>query len=257
MKKMILSLLAVSGFALAAHATLSAVSDLNQIAVEVLQPYQNDNTQANLEFVTVNANDQHVLQGQAHAFFQKVGTKNTLSLKLDDVNYAYNNGQTPSAQIKGALGIDLSKLFPQEDLNNLASDLDGTVKALADDYIKDYGAAVTLNTETKELNKDAAGNVVSAKAVVTLSFDYSKLPANQKAEDIVIKSALIDLGLNVKTGLTFSGTVQSNPAYKGFKAGEIGLKESLDLMLKRDPAALQKVKDFFNKLNELADGMIN
>lgn len=258
MKKLFVSLLAVSAVALGAVAgVLTPVEQLNETAAEILQAYQNDKTQAELKFITVNSSADHALQGKANAFFKKVGTKNTLSLKLDDVSYAYNEGKNPTTQISGSLGVDLTKLFPREDLNGVMDDMDSTVKALADDYIREYGAAVSLVTATTEKNKDAAGNFISVKCKVTLRIDLSLLPANKKAEDVVITGASVDLIVTATTGLGFSGEVYSNTGYKGFRAGELGLKESLDKLLTKDPAAIQQVKDFFNKLNDLADSLIN
>ena len=83
------------------------------------------------------------------------------------------------------------------------------------------------------------------------------MPASKKAEDQVITGAEIDLTVDATTGLTFKGDVYSNIGYTGFKPGELGLKESLDKLLAKDPAAIDQVKAFFNKLNDLADGLIN
>ena len=164
MKKIFVSVLAASTLALgAAAAVLTPVEQLNATAAEILQTYQNAKTQAKLTFVSITSDETRVSQGQANAFFQKIGAKNTLTLKLDGVTYDYNAGQNPTTKIAGSLGIDLSKLFPAGDLNGVMDDMDSTVKALADDYIRDYGPAVTLTTVTTEKNKDAAGNFISVK----------------------------------------------------------------------------------------------
>jgi hypothetical protein len=258
MKKIFVSVLAASTLALGVSAAvLTPVEQLNSTATEVLQSYQNAQTQAKLEFISITSDDQRVNAGQVNAFFKKVGTKNILTLKLDSVKYAYNAGKNPTTAIAGSLGVDLTKLFPAGDLNGLMEDMDSTVKALADDYIRDYGPAVTLVTVTTEKNKDAAGNYVSVKCHTSLKIDLAQLPASKKVEDQVITGAEIDLVVEATTGLTFKGDVYSNTGYKGFRAGELGLKESLDKLLARDPVAIDQVKAFFNKLNDLADGLIN
>jgi hypothetical protein len=260
MKKFILStacgLALVATTAFAGPTLVEAITQLNNTVEKILLPYQDAQTQARIEFKNIQTDTVRALQAKLNAFFFKTGPGNTLTLKIDDLSYDYGNGQTPTTNLEGSFALDITKVLPQSDLNDLIENLEATIKDLTADYIKDYGNAVTITANVTDKTKNANGDYVTVKADLTVAIDLAQLPADKKAEDIPLTFANAKLELDVNKGIFVKAQVVSNPTYKGFQQGELGLKEALDLLLAQDPATMQQIQDLVKQINDIATDLV-
>jgi hypothetical protein len=256
MKKSLLALGLGVTLATAAFAATS-LEALNAEIARFLAPYQNAVTSAKLEFTDVQTDETKTLSFGVNGFYKKVGSVNFLDVIVDNISYNYNNGVDPTAKIKGALGLDLTKVLPQETINQLVPGLEEMASEIAKDFTKQYGDAITVDLVISDKTQDAAGNYVSIKAKVGASLDFSKLPSTINVADIMFKSGEATIELDVKKGIKLNGYVVMNVGYKGFQKDGQGMKQSLDALLNRDPKELKELEDIFQWLERAANGFVN
>lgn len=115
---------------------------------------------------------------------------------------------------------------------------------------------MTVSVKVTDKVFDQDGNYVSLKGSLNMKFDLSKLPADKKLEDVVIKAINAEISLNVETGVVLNMSIVSNPKYKGFNADEQGLKELLDKLLKQDPEQLKMIEDTFRQMDDIVGGIL-
>lgn len=257
MKKNLLAILCASVLGFSGSAFAQSVERINTEIVKLLQPYQDSQTKAELKINSLSVSGDHVQQADGVLKFEKAGKLNTFALNLSRVHYDYAQGVAPKTDFEGALSLDLTKVFSSADLNGIIDDFENTLKMLVGEAFKEYGEAIVVSAQVSDKVKDASGNYVSVKAILNLKIDASKLPAGKKMEDIPMSSAQARVSLEVKNGLSMNGSVLSNPSYKGFAKGNLGLKEFFDNILSRDRSTLQQLNHLIKQINDLANSFVN
>lgn len=252
MKKWILPLfLTVASISAFAAAELS--SQLNVVLTQILAPYQNQNTQAQLEFSTVEVNTNSTRVAELHGNFRKSGPNNTVNLVLNSLRYAADSGSgTPATSFRATLDLDVLKLVDQGMINDLVPGLPDMIASLVADYAGDLKDALVVNTTITRTFQDADGNYQEVKGRINLTVDFSKLPNGMGPEEMPITRAYVDFDFVVAQGLRVEGVAISNLGYKGFRTGELGLKELFERLLSRDQNALAKVDQFLKQANDYA-----
>ena len=252
MKKTFLSLGLGLAVATAAFASTGTVAELNTEIARLLQPFQNEKTVANLIFRDIRTDEVRTLALALNGIYRKAGSQNNLEIRLDDVSYDYGNGAAPITKLHAGIGIDLTKVMPQEQINDLIPSVEQMVQSLAKDATREYGDAVTVTAEVTDKKQDDAGNYVSIKAKLGAVIDLAKLPEGKPSEDVLFTSASAELAISVKDGIDVKLVIVSNPAYKGFRRDQKGLKETLEQLLARDPKQLAEIQHLFKNIDGFA-----
>lgn len=256
MKKLMLAPLALLAAGVAVASTL-AVTELNAEVAKLLAPFQNANTTASVVFSKLETNAERALSGGVAVLFKKVGTQNTLEIAIPELSYDFGNGTAPTTKLNGAIKLDLTKVIPQDQLNEMIPSAEETILGLAQGFAEEYGEAATVEAKVTEKNQDANGNYVSLKGTLSFNLDLAKLPATVKAEDVPVLSGTVLIGLDVNTGAVISAVVVSNPSYKRFQKDNTGLKEVVDRLLAKDPELLRQIGDALQSIDEFADSFVN
>ena len=256
MKKTVLAL----GLGLTLNTGLFAADDvidqLNSQVVSVLVPFQNETTAAQLNFDSVETNTERAVKVALNGLFSKIGSQNKLEVKIDNLSYDYGDGKSPTTIIKGSLGVDITKILPQDQLNFIIPEAARMVEELAKEYSEEYGDAVSVKSIVTSTKKDSAGNYTSLTALISTKIDLSKLPEDMESEDVFATDAVFSISLDLKTGATIDAFVVSNPDYLGFKEGQEGLKETLDKLLAQDEETLDRIAAIARWLGETASAIV-
>jgi hypothetical protein len=235
----------------------SGLKQLNAQVLSMLTPLQNATTQANLVFKKVRTDSAHALDLSVHGDYKKTGPANTLELKLSHFHYHFGDGSSPWTRFNAFIGVDLTKLLPQDQINQLIPQLQETLQGLVKEFAQDYGDAATITVQTSNEKKDAQGNYVSLEAKIGVTIDLDKLPATTPKDSVMFTGAKIHLSVDLTKGADIRGVVYSNPAYSDFAQDQQGLKEYLNLLLKQDPQTLQDIGGLYQELDDLAGGIVN
>lgn len=235
----------------------NSVAELNQEIQQLLAPFNNAVTKTSLAFNTISTNEERALAVGLSAFYEKLGSQNTVSLKIDNLSYAYGDGSAPTTQAKASLGLDLTKLLPQEELNRMVPDLERIIVESTKGLTQEYGEAVTVEAVVTGKQQDAAGNYVGLQGSLTFSIDLAKLPEGKTADSVMFRSGRVALDVGTTKGVAFDLTLVSNPGYTGFQRDQKGLKEYLDMLLARDPELLKQFSQFAAQLDGFAGGIVN
>jgi hypothetical protein len=255
MKKLLLIPLFIASTAIAAVA--GNVADLNAEILKILAPFQNENTVAEMKFSKAETNAERALSLAVSALYKKVGSQNTLTVDLKNIAYEYGNGTNPTTNVNAFLGLDLTKVLSQEDINQIVPNVEEMINQFKGDLVGQYGEALNIEVKITDRTQDEAGNYTGVKGSIVFAFDFSKLPEGQSKENIVVKSGFANLAVNVKTGLSIEAQVVSNTDYKGFQKDNEGLKELLDKFLSQDQDTLKQLEEAFGQLDRGADQIVN
>lgn len=240
----------------AAPAVSDAVAALNQEIVRLLEPFQNDRTQASLVFSSLEIDEVRARSVAARARVWKIGPANEFTLSLDDLSYSYGDGTRPVTHVKARLAFDILKVIPQQDVNELGSILDELVESWASEFASEYGEAATVDARITDRKTDEAGNLQSVSMVLAARIDLSQLPADRPKEEVLFTEAAVAVDFNLQ-GAAFEVTLVSNPAYKGFAEDQKGLKEELEKLLARDPETLGELTELIEGLNGMAEWIVS
>jgi hypothetical protein len=256
MKKFVLSLGLGLALVTGSVSADSVLDQLNTRIAEVLSPYQNQTTAAQLTFNAVETNETRAVKVALNGLYRKAGSQNTLELKIDNVSYEYAENKDPITIIKGALGIDFTKILPQEQINLIIPMASELLEEFAQNYTEEYGDAASVRSVITSTNKDADGNYTGLSALVSAKFDLSKLPEETNKESIRFTDIVMSLTININTGVMIDAYMVSNPDYFGFNENEIGLKEILDSLLSGDEEALGEIESFVQGLDNAASSIV-
>jgi hypothetical protein len=256
MKKFVLSLGLGLALVTGSVSADSVLDRLNTRIAEVLSPYQNQTTAAQLTFNAVETNETRAVKVALNGLYRKAGSQNTLELKIDNVSYEYAENKDPITIIKGALGIDFTKILPQEQINLIIPMASELLEEFAQNYTEEYGDAASVRSVITSTNKDADGNYTGLSALVSAKFDLSKLPEETNKESIRFTDIVMSLTININTGVMIDAYMVSNPDYFGFNENEIGLKEILDGLLSGDEEALGEIESFVQGLDNAASSIV-
>lgn len=250
---------AVSVFATAAVAAPqinTALTELNAEIVRILVPFQNNLTKATLAFSKLETNPERVQAIKMNGLYRKVGDTNKLQIKVDDLSYDYGDGKTPTTKLKGSIRFDFTKAFSQDMINSLVKDADKFITQNAVSYFEEYGEAATVSVTEIENKQDEAGNYVATKGTINGAIDLTKLPEGKAVDSILFTSIKLSLSLDVKKGVAVDAVLVSNPLYKGFFRDD-GLKEEIEKLLAKDPAALKQIQELFSQIDAGAASLVN
>ena len=248
------ALLILSSVAVAAG--LISKDEVNMKVAAITAPYNDASTVLHAKFTDLNVDAVRALDFGLAAFVLKKGTTNELKLHIKDMAYHYGNGQTPTVTADVDLKLDLLKMFDQKSLNDNVAEFPEILKNMAAEYTQKYGAAVTVDAQIENLQKDANGDVENVAVLLAAKIDFSQLPANLKAEDVEFQSFQGRLNLGRK-GAAFKLTLIMNPLNKSFQQDQPGVKELIEKLLTEDADTYKQVSELIDGLNAFADSIVN
>ena len=256
MKKLVLSLGLSFGLIAGAFAENIDLDQLNSQVQEVLAPFQNQTTMAQLAFDTVEINTERTEKVAIHALYRKVGPQNTFELKVDNLSYDYGDGSSPITILKGSIGLDVTKMIPQEDLNHFIPMAAQFVEGIAKDYSREYKDAVSVKGVVTSTPKDNDGNFTGLTALFSMKIDLSKLPEDKKSEEVMATDIVLALNLNLHEGLSIDAFMVSNPNYLRFNEDQDGLKETLNKLLANDEEVNTSLRGLVVSLDDMASKIV-
>ncbi|KGP63062.1 hypothetical protein EP47_09015 [Legionella norrlandica] len=239
-----------------AFASNNVLDQLNSEVINILAPFQNETTSAQLTFNAIETNAERIVKVAVNGFYKKIGSQNIFEVKLDNLSYDYGNGLSPTTIIKSSVGIDFTKLLPQEQLNMMIPMASEMLEQIAKEQYEDYGDAISMRSVITSTTKDSEGNYTALTALVSAKVDLSKLPEDMASENVMATDVVFSLTINLKTGVAVDAFFISNPDYIGFKENEIGLKEVLDKLLARDEEAMDEILGLIQTIDEIATQLV-
>ncbi len=248
-------------FALTAAASTIRFEDrlpeLNNVIAEILAPFQTVNSKASFSVLKLEANESNLLKVKVTGFYGRVGRAQAMTVNVSDITHDFNNG-TPLTRIRGGAAIDLTKLFPAEQIDGLVDSAEEMVKDIAGNFTKEYGDAVTLDARMVEKVKGPDEHYESFKAFVGVKIDLTKLPEGKKAEDIPFTEAALSINVALASGLALNGQIVHNPQWKGFAAGSpMNPMAAIEKLLSRDEGAKAKIADILKKVDAMAGTLVD
>lgn len=255
MKKVLIASFAALALSVTALASAELTNRLNAELLKILLPFNNEITQAKLEFRNVEQNATNVLDAELVGFFQKVGPNDTANLIIDTVRYesAPGKGQAPLTTARASLNLNFANLVGQDTINDMVPDLPEIVAGMIAEQAGAYKDALVVNAQLDRTDKDADGNFVLVTGNLTISVDFAKLPQNVTKEDVPATEASLNFEFQPTKGISMVFQARSNPDYKGFRADQKGLKEYLELLLTRDTETLEALNKGFTALDQFAN----
>lgn len=257
LKRLMMGLVCVAVAAPTLALDTSSLKQLNQQLAALLAPYQTDTSQASLVFKKILTDDAHALNLSLTADYKKTGPINTLELNVGRLRYTYGDGSAPSTQFNASLHLDLTKVIPQNELNQFIPDLQDQLQSLVKQFAEQYGDAAKITVKISNEHKDSQGNYVSLDADIHFTVDLDQLPQSTSRDSVLLTEARIHLSVDLTQKMEIRGTVYTNPEYEGFQQDQQGLKEYLDKLLNRDFETIQEIGSFYQELDGFAGKIVN
>lgn len=233
------------------------VEQLNSEIKNVLVPFQDSVTSAEVVFETVETDSERALKVALNSHYRKVGPAGSFEVRLDNFDYTYGDGLTPTTVIKGSVGLDFTKIIPQDSLNIIISYAKEVLENLITDNSPAYGDAISIHVVITSKTKDKDNNYTALSALASVKVDLSKLPADIPSEDVMVTQAMVSLDINLKTGVAIEAFLISNPAYKEFTVDNMGLKKILDDLLAGNEEQIAHIREYVKRLDVIAYDIVN
>lgn len=257
MRKLITILCLTFTFNFGIMASPVNVGDINQQITELLQPIQNERTEASLNLKSIDIDTIRANHLALSAYLLKKSDTNKLELNLSNLDYENTQGTSPILSLAFSLGTDFTQIFSQETLNEEIPNLKHFILNLVNDQISiDLGDAFTINVVVSDIGKDNDDNYTSLSAIINAKIDFSKLPEDITSQEIMFKDLVISLKLDVKKGCELNGYININPEYASFQKDETGLKEILENIIAHDENELEKFTFYIFFLNDMAEAIL-
>ena len=126
------------------------------------------------------------------------------------------------------------------------------VEQFVESSTEKYSDAVSVKGVLTSTTKNDNGNYTALTALISIKLDLKKLPEDVDAEEIMATDVGVSLSIDLEKGVTIDAFVDSNPGYKGFKKGQMGLKEGLEALLAGDEKTLSVIRRLLGELDEIA-----
>lgn len=257
MKKTILLVSMVFGLGMTAIASSSALQELNARILEILTPYNNQTTTAQLVFSDIETNSERALKLALSGVLRKVGSVHTVALTVNHLSYDYGTGAAPTTQFNGGLEVDLTKFLPQSELNDLIPETEKWIEHYAKNLLAEYGESATIKTQITDKQQNANGDYVAISGHINFEIDLNKLPSNKKLQNVEFLSAQVSFHLNLNQGISLDLTVISNPRSQYFQHDQDGLKEYLEKLLSNDAAMNESISSSAKALDAFLTDLTN
>lgn len=250
---MILSLSLGVSLITSVYAQNDTLQLINSEISTILAPFQNQNTKAQLKFNELDIDKKHVKQFAFKGIYEKTGSQNNFSLRVDNFSYRYGTSEAPTTTLKGFIGLDLNKLLPKHELHMLISRAIEFVEMLNTD---DWAGAGTLKGAVTSTTKDEEDNYSAFSSLLSFKLNLDKIPENVSRDSIQFIDAALALTLDVKKGLSLEAFFVINPEYYAFKEGHIGLKEIFEQIIAHDEATVENLSSWITEIDNFITSIV-
>ncbi|MCB0355421.1 MAG: hypothetical protein KDD40_00350 [Bdellovibrionales bacterium] len=254
MRKFLLALCLLLPVGLVASQVISK-DTVNTVLAEILQPLQDNNTKVGVQFNDLVLDAKSVTKLDLKFWLYRQALNNTFDLKIDRLNYDYSNVKNPHLNLLGSLNLDLVKVIGQEEINEIASDLELAVKDFSDEMLQEFEGAATASANVIEKTLDKSGNFQELKVAFSVSVDYALLPASKSIAEVEFKALAATVTFTPKH-IDVSLDVMFNPDYMGYGDEVQGLKEHFQMLVDRDSDEMQSVQSAFYMALDFIDDVL-
>lgn len=249
MKKMILSLSLGLSLITNVYAQNDPLQLINSEISNILAPFKNQNTTAQLQFNELDMDEKHVKQFAFKGVYEKTGSQNNFTLRIDKFSYHYGGSVAPTTAFKGLVGLDLTKILPKQELNLLIPKAIELVETLINADTESSGA-ITSTT------KDEEGNYTAFSSLLSFKLNLDKLPENVSRDSVQFTYVVLALTLDVKKGIFLEAYFKVNPEYSAFKEDQIGLKETFEQIITHDEATVENLNLWMTAIDDFATSVV-
>lgn len=250
------AMIATAFVATAAVAAVFTIDDVNQRVSTLTSRFNTVDSAMSLEFTSLAVDDVRATDFGVKAFFKKTSTDNEVVLDVKSAEYAYGDGQNPTAKLDASLKFDVVKALGQAVVNELADEIDKIVLEIASQQTAEYGPAATVDAKVTDKQVDANGDVESIKMTLSAAIDLSQLPASKPLNEEEFKSVELSVSA-ARTGFEINLSVVMNPDYRRFNAGDIGLKEYIERLLADDISVYEELLQFLGMIDSFANWLLS
>ncbi|MCB0391305.1 MAG: hypothetical protein KDD58_08440 [Bdellovibrionales bacterium] len=255
MRKFLIALFVLVPSILVASQTIT--KDLvNEIFADVFAVYQDENTKIGILFNDLEYDAKSVTKMNVATWLYRKGAANTFDLDVKELAYDYSDKVNPNLKFNGSLKLDIAKIIGQDELNEMANQLEEEVERFTKEMLQDYGQAAFAKATVDEKTVDKAGNVISLKVSFELNLDYTNLPAEKPVSEVEVKSAIAVINFS-PSQIDAELQINFNPQYSGYDDEVDGLKEHLQLLVDRDRDEIQFLQALAANLLDMIDNVIS
>jgi hypothetical protein len=233
----------------AATAIASNIADINKTIQDLINANLESNQKVNFEFTKLETNEFQTLSFglKANLWAKSLTSDNELNLKLEPVEYEYNNGIDPTLKFGINLTTDLTKILTREEINDLAQEVESIILNVSSSFLADYGDAATVTTQIDQFKKDSDGNVTEMSGNFRIKINKPLLPEDIRIEDVPFEEVFVTASVTL-TNIQLNIESKLNPLNRHFKQDEVGLKEYLDKVINKDPSTLEAIAEGLNTM---------
>lgn len=228
------------------------LADLNRAVAEALKPFNDTLTKAKLTFskAVLNATRAVEVELKASASVKAPDGRRSFTVKKFAYRYPEAQGSAPTVEADLALRFDPLSVLTQDQLNRLASDPAATIRELLSLDAAGLGHVQLPLARATRVERDAGGNVTRLSLSLSRDVDLGALPPGENPDRVsdVRERDTIEIS---RAGIDAVLRLTRNPRHPNFQQGARGLKEIIDLLLKRDEEMLFELVAWFSRLQEL------
>ena len=243
-------------FTAVAVAGIFSIKEVNDTVVEFLKPFNNNITKAQIVFTDLDINNERVIKFGVNGLLSKIGKNNELEFSVPRFEYTNDGASKPSLSAAVLLKLDLVKAFSQKYINDMAPELADWLHDVSQDFAKEYGEAIIVESQVDELLKDDAGDVMSMKLHFNATIDLSKLPETMPVANVLFENLNLNISVSRTTG-SLGGQVNLNPKYKGFAKDQRGFKEFIESLINKDEKTYRELAEMAEWVDKLAEWLAN
>ena len=242
-----LALASVLAFSSLAFAAFSQISDLNKALSKLTEPYNHKGSQVSFVVSKAEVNSERAVALKAKFVVKKAGNLASGALR-GEVSYSYPTrwGAQPafdfSAELDASHG-DMTKILGNLGLNEalireLFVNTEAAMHDTANQFLKEYGDAASVNVKVKHASKDKNGNYRDMAVEIDMKIDLSKLPKETPAEKVAVVEMKMGIDIDLDKSIELKGTFLANKNFEAFRADQPGMKDYIDALLTQNAQAM-------------------
>lgn len=229
------------------------LAQLNTQVKDMLSRYQSTTTSAHLNFNSFEFEEDSAspfVEFALNGLYRKIGSKNTVELKIDNFSYNKTGYHDLMFIFKGSIGMDL-----RHSGGPRVSDwIYMIISQLLTNYMQPYENAGTIKfiiTSNPQNGEDE--NYTIDTAVISARIDLSKLPQEIDKESVQFTELTMTVTVEPKKGIMIDAYLVKNFEYTEFLENERKVKEIFNSVLSGNPEKLEVVHTYIEAFKTFLD----
>lgn len=234
-----------------------SAEEITRVLAEVLQPFQDDNTRAEIAVPSLTTNAAGVLDSvRMTGFFEKHGPENSLGLRINELTYDERQA-VPTSRVDIVLQSNsLVKVLGQELVNDIGQSVREALTSSFEDWVPAELKPATTITVKVDRMEFAGDNFVAAKGEITYTIDPTKVPEGASLLYETVLNAKIRFDADT-TKIAVQMDIGWNRDSEYFQAGSSLVKEAAQALAAGEPDTFATVKDLVGFVNEISGELVN